>query len=105
MKIQGSLLKMTTELNDPVDYFLQLGDQKIHLNDLINKEISITYLDEIHCIRCGRKTNKSFHQGYCIYSTCFPNSDWRLPQNYRYTYSLASILLDACSHCSFNPLL
>jgi len=69
MKIQGSLLKMTTELNDPVDYFLQLGDQKIHVNDLINKEISITYLDEIYCIRCGRKTNKSFHQGYCF--PCF----------------------------------
>ena len=69
MKIQGSLLKMTTELNDPIDYFLQLGDQKIHVNDLINKEISITYLDEIYCIRCGRKTNKSFHQGYCF--PCF----------------------------------
>lgn len=69
MKIQGSLLKMSTELNNPVDYFLTMGDQKIHMNDLINKDISITWLDEIHCIRCGRKTNKSFHQGYCF--PCF----------------------------------
>ena len=69
MKISGSLLKMTTELNDPVDYFLTLGDQRIHINELIHKNISITYLDEIHCIRCGRKTNKSFHQGYCF--PCF----------------------------------
>lgn len=69
MKIQGSLLKMLTELNNPVDYFLKLGDQKINMNDLINNNISITYLNEIHCIRCGRKTNKSFHQGYCY--PCF----------------------------------
>ncbi len=69
MKIQGALLKMKTELNNPVDYFLNLGDEKIHMNELIQKEISITYLDEIHCIRCGRKTNKSFHQGYCY--PCF----------------------------------
>ena len=66
MKIQGSLLKMTTVLNDPVDYFLVFDDQKIHMNDLINKKVSIAYLDEIHCIRCGRKTNKSFQQGYCF---------------------------------------
>lgn len=69
MKIKGSILKMSTELNNPVDYFLTLGDQKIHMNDLINKDISITYLDEIHCIRCGRKTNKSFQQGFCF--PCF----------------------------------
>lgn len=69
MKIQGSLLKMTTELNNPVDYFLTFDDQKIHMNDLINKNISISFLNEIHCIRCGRKTNKSFHQGYCF--PCF----------------------------------
>jgi hypothetical protein len=69
MRFQGSLQKMSTELNNPVDYFLTLGDQKIHMNDLINKDISITYLNEIHCIRCGRKTSKSFHQGYCF--PCF----------------------------------
>lgn len=66
MKIQGSLFKMATELNNPVDYFLTIGDDKIHMNNWIGKEISITYLNEIHCIRCGRLTNKSFHQGYCF---------------------------------------
>jgi len=69
MKIQGSLLKMKSELNNPVDYFLTLGEERIHMNELIKKDISITFLDEIHCIRCGRKTNKSFHQGYCY--PCF----------------------------------
>ena len=69
MKKQGALLKMPTELNDPVDYFLTLGEEKIYMNDLIGKDIALTYLDEIHCIRCGRETKKSFHQGYCY--PCF----------------------------------
>jgi len=69
MKIQGALLKMKSEMNDPVDYFLHINDEKIHMNELIDKDVSITFLNEIHCIRCGRKTKKSFHQGYCY--PCF----------------------------------
>lgn len=69
MIYQGALHKMRTELNDPIDYFLTLDDHIIHMNELINKEISISYLNEIHCIRCGRKTSKSFQQGYCF--PCF----------------------------------
>jgi len=69
MKIEGSLHKMTTELIDPINYSLILNDQKILMNDFINKQIMIRFLDEIHCIRCGRKTNKSFQQGYCF--PCF----------------------------------
>jgi len=64
-KIRGALLKMQSELNDPVDYFLNIGAGKVYMNNLLGKEISITYLGEIHCIRCGRETRKSFHQGYC----------------------------------------
>ena len=69
MKIQGALLKMSTGLNDPVDYNLLLGNEKVYMNELVGKEVSITYLSEIHCIRCGRETKKSFHQGYCY--PCF----------------------------------
>ncbi len=65
MKIQGSLLKMRTELNNPVDYYLNVGSNEIHMNELLDKDISIRFLGEIHCIRCGRLTKKSFHQGYC----------------------------------------
>ncbi len=69
MKIKGALIKMKTEFNNPVDYFLNIGNKKIHLNELINNDVSLTFLNEIHCIRCGRLTNKSFHQGYCY--PCF----------------------------------
>jgi len=65
----GFLHKMNTELTQPVDYFLQLGDDHIKLNDWIGKTISIQYHHHIECVHCGRKTNKSFNQGFCY--PCF----------------------------------
>ncbi|PLX12548.1 MAG: DUF2797 domain-containing protein [Marinilabiliales bacterium] len=69
MKIQGALRKMKSEINDPVNYFLHLSNEKMHMNELIDKNVSISFLNKIHCIRCGRETKKSFHQGYCY--PCF----------------------------------
>jgi len=69
MKFQGSLLKMSAELSSPVNYTLVLGTEKILMNPILGKHIKISYLNEINCIRCGRKTSKSFHQGYCY--PCF----------------------------------
>jgi hypothetical protein len=39
------------------------------MNDLIGKNIRLEYAGEIHCVACGRKTSKSFAQGYCY--PCF----------------------------------
>ncbi len=36
------------------------------LNPYLGKKIIIEYQDQINCIACGRKTNKSFNQGYCF---------------------------------------
>jgi len=66
---QGSLLKMISVNNNPVDYYLELGKEKIYLNELIGNQIQLRYLGTINCIKCGRKTTKSFHQGYCY--PCF----------------------------------
>ncbi|MEE4198544.1 MAG: DUF2797 domain-containing protein [Bacteroidales bacterium] len=66
MKKQGALRKMKTEWKDPVNYFLPLGDDEIAMNELLNREVGLRFLGEIHCIRCGRLTRKSFHQGYCF---------------------------------------
>ena len=52
-----------------VKYSLQLGDDCIDMNSLIGKEITLNFTGEIYCIKCGRKTNKSFSQGYCY--PCF----------------------------------
>ena len=65
MKKQGALLKMKTVLNNPVEYFLVLGDEQIAMNDLINQDITLHFSGEVHCVRCGRLTKKSFHQGFC----------------------------------------
>lgn len=70
----GALQKMRVELTDPVRYFLPIGEQEVFLNDLIGQPISLQFQGQINCTHCGRKTNKSFSQGYCY--PCFKS----LPQ-------------------------
>ena len=76
IKASGHLEKMHTSLaeNGQVDYQLPLDDQRIGLNALIGKVVSIEHLGDIHCIHCGRRSKKSFSQGYCY--PCFA----KLPQ-------------------------
>lgn len=66
---QGTLRKMSTRLSGPVEYHMRLGEEKIALNPLLEKKISLQYSGLIHCVNCGRKTNKSFNSGYCY--PCF----------------------------------
>ncbi|MCU7834002.1 MAG: DUF2797 domain-containing protein [gamma proteobacterium symbiont of Taylorina sp.] len=73
----GHLRKMQVHYENssqPVEYFLNLSDadghisednKNISLNALLGKSLSIHFKQEIHCIACGRKTNKSFNQGHC----------------------------------------
>lgn len=70
----GSVSKMKTTLAEPVEYRLPLGDSEVAMNPLLSKKIHIRYLGAINCTHCGRKTNKSFSQGYCY--PCFK----KLPQ-------------------------
>jgi hypothetical protein len=69
MNYAGAILKMRTEYGIPVRYFLKVGENEIFMNELLGKQINIKYLGYINCIRCGKKTNKSFAQGYCY--PCF----------------------------------
>lgn len=69
MKITGNLLKMQTKLIKTVDYFLNINDNSYYVNELLGKNVTISYLGEINCIHCGRSTSKSFSQGYCY--PCF----------------------------------
>lgn len=85
--LSGHLRKMSHQINDEssVDYSLRLyepslvskqqdgkevdgNDFKIleALNPYLGKKIKLEYQDQINCINCGRKTNKSFSQGYCF---------------------------------------
>ena len=66
MKFKGHLRKMTTQHSSPVSYQIPIDDQFIPISELIGKEITFKHLDEIHCVACGKKTKKSFSQGYCF---------------------------------------
>lgn len=67
---QGHLRKMVIDHgSDVAKYQLVLDDQRISLNEKIGQPIKLEYLGEIHCQACGRKSKKSFSQGYCY--PCF----------------------------------
>ena len=69
MIFNGSLRKMTVTLQHPVEYRLQFGDSMLNLHDQLGKTLRLSWQQSIHCIHCGRKTSKSFSQGYCY--PCF----------------------------------
>lgn len=58
-----------SQIELPVQYQLPLDDKLIALNSYIGKTIKLTYAGEIHCVECGRKTKKSYNQGFCY--PCF----------------------------------
>jgi len=68
-KYYGQISKLITELRDPVSYQLPIGDKKINLNEMIDKNISLSFNGEIRCIACNNKIKKTFMQGYCY--PCF----------------------------------
>lgn len=65
----GTLRKMETRLLDPVDYHMVLSDERVPLNKLLGQPVQLVHTGKIFCIHCGRKTAKSFSQGYCY--PCF----------------------------------
>jgi len=72
MKYKGVLLKMQTENADPIQYYLDMDDDFLNMNQLIGKEISIDF-EHYQCLGCA-KDKKIFRQGYCY--DCF----YDLPQ-------------------------
>ncbi|MFC4863976.1 DUF2797 domain-containing protein [Pseudomonas sp. JS3066] len=66
---RGALSKMSVRLEAPVQYGFRLGEADIAVNPLIGRQLRLEFLGAIHCTHCGRKTKKSFSQGYCY--PCF----------------------------------
>jgi len=75
LKIEGQLRELTHEYGDPIQYYLQIDQNHIHLNPYIGGAMKLHFLEEIHCIHCGRKVKKTYNNGYCY--PCFK----QLPQN------------------------
>jgi len=69
MFLEGNLFKLAAEYNDPVSYWLPLNEKLVYLNELIGHSVKIHYQGIINCIKCGRRTPKSYQQGFCY--QCF----------------------------------
>ncbi|MDB4584686.1 DUF2797 domain-containing protein, partial [Draconibacterium sp.] len=65
MQYEGNILKMRTELAKPVKYSLPIGENLIGMNELIGREIKMSFTGQINCISCGKRTKTSFSQGFC----------------------------------------
>lgn len=66
---RGTLRKMLSRLDNPVNYRIRLGDSAVPANELLEQKITLRFNGQINCIHCGRSTRKSFNQGYCY--PCF----------------------------------
>lgn len=65
----GPLDKMRAGLGAQVAYALPLGDAEVPLAPLIGTELRLEYTGTITCCHCGRRSKRSFGQGYCY--PCF----------------------------------
>jgi Protein of unknown function (DUF2797) len=66
MLYRGHLRKMRIRAQQPVEYALILSEQEVPLNAYLGQELRLNFTGNIHCIHCGRRTSKSFQQGYCF---------------------------------------
>jgi hypothetical protein len=76
MTYEGVLTKMQTEFKNPIQYYLVFENSFLHLNQLLDKELEISF-QGYQCLQCGKK-KKIFRQGFCY--DCFMSSasagDW-----------------------------
>jgi hypothetical protein len=72
MRALGVLDKMKTGYVNPVQYFLQLGEDKIAVNDLVGNNIRLQWTGRIFCSVCNKKIQKTFGEGMCY--DCFANA-------------------------------
>lgn len=67
MRYHGVLKKMKTEFSEPIQYFLVFEKDFIHLNQLLDKTVKMSFVG-FQCLNCG-EDKKIFRQGFCY--DCF----------------------------------
>ncbi len=72
MNYQGVLTKMLTENGSPIQYYLVFENDFLNVNQLLNKQVSLTFL-KYKCLNCYLE-KKIYRQGYCY--DCF----YKIPQ-------------------------
>ena len=43
------LIEMSVKYSDPVDYYIQLDDRELYVNDLIGKKLSLIWSGDLFC--------------------------------------------------------
>ena len=71
ISVTGTIRKMRVTNGNPIAYSLPIGEAEVALDQCFGQTITLTHTGNIHCVSCGRKTKKSFSQGYCF--PCFKN--------------------------------
>jgi hypothetical protein len=69
---KGVLKKMRTEYGSPINYFLELEGQELHMNKLIGEPVKLSFAG-YQCLNCG-SGKKIFRMGHCY--DCF----YKMPQ-------------------------
>ncbi len=67
MQYQGVLKKMLTEFSVPIQYYLVFENDFLHLNQLLDKNVTVQFLGH-QCLGCG-EDKTIFRQGFCY--DCF----------------------------------
>lgn len=67
MTYQGVLKKMMTANDDVVQYYLDMEADFLNMNQLINREITLSFV-KFECLNCGLE-KEIFRQGFC--KSCF----------------------------------
>lgn len=72
MKFQGQIRKMCTENGKPIQYYLNLGGDLLHMNALFNREITFQHIG-YQCLNCN-SDQKTYRMGFC--KRCFFESPY-----------------------------
>ncbi len=67
MKFEGVLQKMMAEIGSPVQYYLQLKNDFINVNQALNKTLEISFI-KYECLHC-HLDKPIYRQGFC--KSCF----------------------------------
>jgi hypothetical protein len=67
MKYQGVLKKMPTEFSETIQYYLEMENDFLNMNQLLDRHLEISF-ENYQCLSCS-KQKKIFRQGYCY--DCF----------------------------------
>jgi hypothetical protein len=65
LQVSGFLRELKTIPEAPVQYFLQVGENVVAMNEWIGQTVRFDFHGSRACVNCGRKVKKLYNNGYC----------------------------------------